>query len=272
MRTSNTLGKWFSSAAQMMQPSRLSWWCSHCCVLFSSEPACGKREGGRIVARRTVDGGMWAGFVGGGAKIMVVGVEGARGWYVSRCLRMELSWRRLSWSWSLFTWRRELRIPSLGARADGYATAPSERTARAADSLLAKPRRVVWSRTTFSPPLFATEIPYPPRCFLRQAHTAHVKVTPSPFSRDSVPESWKRRASPWYTAAGKGKGKHGILEKTGALHRATFGTCASAHLDPALTPRDLLVGKPTSETGRSGREHPASDGSWAALPPISWVC
>lgn len=98
-------------------------------------------------------------------------------------------------------WRRELRIPSLGARADGYATAPSECTAKAADSLLAKPRLVVWSRTTSLPPCL---LPYPPRCSLRQAHTAHVKVTPSPFSRDSLPESWKRRASPWYTAAGKG--------------------------------------------------------------------
>lgn len=114
------------------------------------------REAGSLRVGRWT-GGMWAGFVGGGARRTVVGVEGARGWYVSRCLRMELSRRRLSWSWSLFTWRRELRIPSLGARAGGYATAPSERTAKAADSLLAEPRLVVWSRTTsLPPPLSAT--------------------------------------------------------------------------------------------------------------------
>jgi len=148
---------------------------------------------------------------------MAGGVEGARGWYVWRCLRMELSRRRLSWSWSLFTWRRELRIPSLGARADagdGYATAPSEGTTKAADSLLAKQRLVVWSRTT-SPP--AT---LPSKVFSLPSSHSTCQSHPLPFSRDpstSLPKSRKRRASPSYTAAGKRK--HGILEKTDAVRR-----------------------------------------------------
>lgn len=209
------------------------------------------REAGSLRVGRWT-GGMWVGFVGGGARRTVVGVEGARGWYVSRCLRMELSRRRLSWSWSLFTWRRELRIPSLGARAGGYATAPSERTTKVADSLLAEPRLVVWSRTTSLPP----PVGYPPRCFLRQAHTTHVKVTPHPFPETLFPKAGSDGPLRGTLQQGKRTGNMAFsrrrMPSTGRLLQLAHLPC---HLDPALTPGTWLGHRRRRRVGLGGSIH-----------------
>jgi hypothetical protein len=179
-------------------------------------------------------------------------VEGARGWYVWRCLRMELSRRRLSWSWSLFTWRRELRIPSLGARADGYATAPSERTTKAADSLLAKQRLVVWSRTTSSPP----PVCYPTLQGVLLAKLAqHMSKSPPHPSPAPYPHLFPKAGSdgPLRGTLQQGSGNMAFLRRR--MPSADFETYASAW--------DTDVGDGQVWEGA----HPLSDGSWAALPP-----
>ena len=100
------------------------------------------------------------------------------------------------------------------------------------------------------PPL----LPYPPRCSLCQARTAHVKVTPSP-SPETHPHLFPKAGSdgPLRRTLQQGSGNMAFLRRR--MPSADFETCASAW--------DTDVGDGRAWEGA----HPLSDRSWAALPP-----